>query len=151
VDEVLDKRLAHAAQAFRDVEKRLENEYERRIEAMLMTAIEVVDRLTVLADTARSSDDPAERQERLSSCAWPRDRLSRLLEESGVRAFASTGEPYDPHRHEVVRREHLAECEHEYVLQELRPGYIRTDTEHTLVRAKVIVAAPPVVEGSADG
>jgi len=150
IDEILDKRLAHAAQAFRDVEKRLETEYERRIEAMLMTVIEVVDRLAVLVDTAATTEDPGELQSRLRSCAAPRDRLQQVLEEAGVRAFASVGEPYDPHRHEVVRRETVPDCQREYVLQELRPGYVRAGTDHTLIRAKVIVAAPPVMEGGAD-
>lgn len=151
LDEVLDRRLAHAAQAFRDVEKRLESEYERRIEAMLMTVIEIVDRLSALVDSAESTSDPAELQERLASCAWPRDRLLRLLEEAGVRPFESEGAPYDPMRHEVVQREYRPDCTREYVLQELRRGYLRADTDHALVRAKVIVVAPPVVEGNADG
>lgn len=153
LDQTVDRRLAQTAQAVRDVERRLEGEYERRIEAMLMALVQVVDRLATLADTARDCTDAGELQERLASCAGPRDTLRRLLEEAGVRRFESTGEAYDPHRHEVIRREHLTDCVREYVLQELQPGYIREGTDHTLIRAKVIVAAPPVpsLEGRADG
>jgi molecular chaperone GrpE len=147
MDATLDRRLAASAQAVIDVERRLQAEYERRIEAMLMTLIEVTDRLTELERNATSTDDPAELQRRLESCSAPRDRVKRILEEAGVRAFSSEGEPYDPHRHEVVRREHRAECRTEYVQTELRPGYVREGTDHTLVRAKVVVAAPPVVDG----
>lgn len=153
VDQTLDRRLAQAAQAVRDVERRLEHEYERRYEAVLMTIIQAVERLETLVSTARDCHDVGELQERLHSCSGPRDSLVRLLDEAGVRSFSSAGEPYDPHRHEVIRREHLDDCGHEFVLQELKPGYLREGTDHTLIRAKVIVAAPPVpiMEGRADG
>ena len=39
LDESLDRRLAQSAQAVRDVDRRMETEYERRIDAMLMTLI----------------------------------------------------------------------------------------------------------------
>jgi molecular chaperone GrpE (heat shock protein) len=151
VEQTLDKRLAASAQAVLDIQRQISDEYEGRLEAVLMALIEVTDRLAVLADNADSSDDTAELQERLRSISAPRDRLRRVLEDHGVRAFACEGEPYDPLRHEVVRREFMAECTSEYVLNELRPGYVREGTEHTLVRAKVIVAAPPIVEGRTDG
>jgi molecular chaperone GrpE len=147
----VDKRLAASAQALRDLERRIANEYERRLDGILMTLIEVSDRLTQLAEGSAASDDAAELQSRLASCAAPRDRLTRILEEAGVRRFDSAGEPYDPQRHEVVRREFAAASGHEYVLTELKPGYVREGLEHTLVRAKVIVAAPPATEGKADG
>jgi molecular chaperone GrpE len=151
VEQSVDRRLAQSAQALRDVERRLESEYERRIDATMMTLIDVVERLTTLAGTGASSNDVAELQERLQSCVHPRDKLLRLLEEHGIRPFSAEGEPYDPHRHEVVQRERVPDCIREYVLQELRAGYVRDGTDHTLVRAKVIVAAPPVMEGSSDG
>lgn len=146
VDQAVDKRLAQSAQAVRDLDRRLETTYERRIDTLLMTLIEVTDRLSELAETADSTDDVAELQERLRSLAGPRERLTRLLEEAGVLRFVSEGEPYDAHRHEVMQREHRPDCLREYVLKELRPGYLRAGTDHTLVRAKVIVAAPPVTE-----
>lgn len=150
LDERVDKRLAASAQALVDLDRRVAGEYERRLDGMLMTLVEVVDRLNVLVDAADSSDDVAELRERLRSISAPRDRVRRLLEESGVYAFASTGETYDPLRHEVVRREFVADCPREYVLTELRPGYVRTGTEHTLIRAKVIVAAPPLTPSSVE-
>lgn len=151
LDETVDRRLAASAQGLRDLERRLQNEHDRRLEAILTTLMDVVERLTALSDGAEASDDPAELQQRLASLAVPRDKLRRLLDEAGVHPFVAEGEPYDPLRHEVVRREFMPACRHEYVLAELKPGYVREGIDHTLVRAKVIVAAPPVMEGSADG
>lgn len=151
LDERVDKRLAAAAQALVDLDRRVAGEYERRLDGIVMTLIEVVDRLNVLSDAADSTSDAGELQERLRSISAPRDRIRRILEEAGVHAFASEGQPYDPLRHEVVRREFVPDCPHEYVLTELRPGYVRAGTEHTLIRAKVIVAAPPLVGSQSPG
>ena len=125
LDETVDKRLAASAQGLRDLERRLQSEHDRRLEAILTTVMDVVERLTALSDGAVASDDPTELQQRLASLEAPRDKLRRILDEAGVRPFAAEGEPYDPLRHEVVRREFVPACRHEYVLAELKPGYVR--------------------------
>ncbi|MBI5830793.1 MAG: nucleotide exchange factor GrpE [Armatimonadetes bacterium] len=150
-DERVDRRLAASAQSLRDLDRRLENDYERRYDAVLTALLEVTERLTQLAEGADGSADPAELSARLASLSAPRDRLRRIVEDAGIRQFTCEGEPYDPLRHEVVQREFVPDCTHEYVKTELRPGYVREGLDHTLVRAKVIVAAPPIMEGSADG
>ena len=151
IDEKVDRRLAASAQSLRDLDRRLDNDYERRYESVLSALLEVTERLTQLADGAQNSTDPAELSARLASLSTPRDRLRRIIEDAGIRGFTCVGEPYDPLRHEVVQRESVADCTHEYVKTELRPGYVREGLDHILVRAKVIVAAPPIMEGSADG
>ena len=154
VDATVDKRLAASAQAVYDLQRQITCDYEQKMDALLGRLISVANRLAELTDNAESSDDPAELQARLASLSTPRDQLQALLAESGVFRFDCVGEPYDPMRHEVVRREFLPDCTHEYVKEELRPGYFRQGLDHTLVRAKVIVAAPPITsitEEKADG
>ncbi len=147
----VDGRLATAAQGVLDLDRRLAAEYERRYEAVLGVILEVAERLGQLVETAESTDDPAELSARLASLAGPRDRLTRILNEAGIHAFNSAGEPYDPLRHEVVSREFADDLTHEYVATELRPGYVREGLDHTMVRAQVIVASPRPTEGNSHG
>ncbi len=140
IDGVLDARLAQSAQAFRDVQRRLEELHEQRFEALLRDVIDVTDRLSVLVETADSTADPQELRERLASCAGPREVLQRALADAGVVPLQCVGQPYDPLLHEVVRREPGGDGP-EVVVQELRGGWVRAGADHALVRARVILAA----------
>lgn len=142
IDAVLDRRLAHSAQAFRDVQKRLEELAEGRHEAVLRVLVEAVDRLSALADAAEGTADAEELRERLRSVAGPRDALRRVLEDSGVVRMDPVGQVYDPLLHEVVRREQRGDCTLEVVMEELRPGYLRAGSDHAFVRALVVTSAP---------
>lgn len=149
ISEVLDHRLSQSAQAFRDLEHRAEERTERRIEAVLRTIIDVAGRLDALVAGADDDGvDPAELCARLRSLAAPRDLLRALVEEEGVLPFDSVGQPYQPTLHEVVRREHVAGCVHEHVSAELAGGWWRADANHAVVRAKVVVTAPPLWDGA---
>ncbi len=150
ISEVLDHRLSQSAQAFRDLEHRAEERTERRIEAVLRTIIEVAGRLDTLVAGAADDADAEELCARLRSLAAPRDLLRALVEEEGVLPFDSVGQPYQPTLHEVVRREHAAGCVNEHVSAELAAGWWRAEANHAVVRAKVVVTAPPLWDG-ADG
>lgn len=65
-------------------------------------------------------------------------RLMSELEQLGVRQFGSTGEPFDPHRHEAVMTEERSDVPPGTVLQVLRPGY--TFGERVIRPAQVVVA-----------
>ena len=148
--EVLDRRLAQSAQAVTDVEQRLREAYELRLEAILRTIIEVSDRLDALAAGSVTEADAAELRRRLESCAGPRDRLMQVIADWGVVQVAGEGSPYDPKLHEAVRHERLPEATDAYVLQSLAPGWRRPDADHAFVRARVVVAIPAKPAGAAD-
>jgi len=140
--EVLDRRLAQSAQALLDLEQRLKEAYELRLEAILRAVIEVGDRLDTLASSAATEHDAAELRRRLESCAGPRDRLRQVIADWGVVTVEGEGAPYDPKLHEAVRHERLPEATDAQVLQVLAPGYRRPDAGHAFIRARVVVAIP---------
>lgn len=140
--DVLDRRLAESAQAVLDLEQRLREAYELRLEAILRAVIEVGDRLDVLAASAETEQDAAELRRRLESCAGPRDRLRQVLADWGVVTVEGEGAPYDPKLHEAVRHERLPEATDAHVAQVLAPGYRRPDAAHAFLRARVVVAIP---------
>jgi molecular chaperone GrpE (heat shock protein) len=148
--EVLDRRLAQAAQAVLDVEQRLREAYELRLEAILRTIIEVSDRLDALAAGSVTESDAAELRRRLESCAGPRDRLRQVIADWGVMTVEGEGAPYDPKLHEAVRHERLPEATDAYVLQSLAPGYRRPDADHAFLRSRVVVAIPAQPVGTPD-
>lgn len=148
IDVTLNERLAQSAQAFRDIQQRVEEQYQRRFEAMLRTVIGAAERLDRLAEDGPDSDDLDELRERLRSCAAPRDALRRLLDDAGVVRLETVGAPYDPLLHEVIRREHRPGVTAEHVIEELRPGYL-AGREQVVQRARVVVAAPRMDEADA--
>ncbi len=147
--EVLDRRLAQSAQAVLDLEQRLREAYELRLEAILRAVIEVGDRLDTLAASAATEADAAELRRRLESCTGPRDRLRQVIADWGVVTVEGEGAPYDPKLHEAVRHERLPEVTDAHVLQVLAPGYRRPEAGHAFLRARVIVAIPAHPAGAA--
>ena len=150
VDEVLDHRLGQAAQVFRDLERRLSEQYQRRLDGLQAVLLQVGDRLEQLAAGAADGTEPAELQARLESLAAPAAEIRRALAEAGLVRLDTVGQPYDPLYHEVVQREYPADCTAEYVLAELQSGWWQAGADHAVARAKVVVAAPPVRRDEAD-
>jgi molecular chaperone GrpE len=72
----------------------------------------------------------------------------KALERVGVRPFDTTGEPFDPQRHEAVARVERSDVADQTVVSEISRGYLSQD--RVLRPARVVVAVEPAATSRSD-
>lgn len=124
--------------------------YKRRVEQDSLTTIRMANEGLVLAilpimdDLERSlkagkaSNDPAAFYRGVELIA---QKLTKVFESQGVRAFESTGMPFDVHRHDALLQVPKADVPPHTILEEVERGYEMY--EKVIRHAKVVVSAPP--------
>lgn len=109
---------------FENTRKRLQKEqaefYARASQRVLTELLTVVDDFDRALAAASNDSNPEHLREGI---AMIHRRLTGFLKAHGVEPIASTGQPFDPDRHEAV--EHVATADHPQntVVEELRKGY----------------------------
>jgi molecular chaperone GrpE len=124
--------------------------YKRRVEQELLTTIRMANEGLVLAilpimdDLERSlkagtsSNDPTAFYRGVELIA---QKLLKVLESQGVRAFESNGQPFDVHRHDALLQVPKADVPPHTIIEEVERGYEMHDK--VIRHAKVVVSAAP--------
>lgn len=110
---------------FENYRKRMDREREefqavgvQKIVEALLPALDDMDR----AASSLNEDTPAAKL--LESLKLVYNRISKSMEQIGVKAMVAVGEPFDPKYHEPVQEIETTEFPDGVVMQELRRGYI---------------------------
>lgn len=124
--------------------------YKRRVEQESLTTLRMANEGLVLAilpimddlerslKAGKSSNDPAAFYRGVELIA---QKLLKVLESQGVRAFESAGQPFDVHRHDALLQVPKADVAPQTILEEVERGYEMHDK--VIRHAKVVVSAPP--------
>jgi len=108
---------------------------QRDLLARLMGA---TDHCRLSAEKSKS-DDSAESLRDCIGLIWA--EIQKFLDASGVKFVATSGEPFDPHRHEAVFMQERTDLPDATIVDEIRPGY---EFEGQVIRpAQVVVSKKP--------
>ncbi len=151
-----DQLLRKAAE-FENYKKRIENDYASIVkfsnEDLILKLLPVVDdfersiRMTRPAGeneggSRLEEQDPGIRAAEESlrrGMGLVYDKLKKILESQGVRAFESVGKPFDPHLHDALLQVPRSDVPPHTVIEEVDKGYMLNDK--VLRHAKVVVSA----------
>lgn len=153
--EGLRDKFLHAAADFENAKKRNAREKEEFLkfsqERILKEILPVLDNFDRALDHVTAAAGGAEEtmpqgfKTLLSGVQRVQKQLIDILRIHGLTRFAAVGQPFDPHRHEVVG--HVAEeGPEDRIVDELEPGYMFHD--RLLRAAKVRIRVPPQVSSS---
>ncbi len=130
--------------------KRAQREREEYIrfanESLLRELLPVLDNFERAIQAARTS---REAEAFVAGMELIQRELLRVLEKFGVTAFSSTGEPFNPERHEAVARVPVTDHPGMTVVEETLRGYLLNG--RVLRPAQVTVAVPADEQARSDG
>jgi molecular chaperone GrpE len=141
IAEIRDQLLRKAAD-FENFRKRMNQEKQNAIEyanqSLLMDIIPLIDNLERAIQAGESSTDYAAF---LDGVKMIEKQLTTQLESKwGLKRFNSTGEPFDPNRHEALMMEKSSDVSEPVVQEDLFKGYLLK--ERVIRAAKVKVLMP---------
>ena len=134
--------LLRRAAEFENYKRRVEQELSTTIrmanEGLILAIIPIMDDLERSLKAGKDAQDPASFYRGVELIA---QKLSKVFESQGVRAFESAGQPFDVHRHDALLQVPNASVPPSTVLEEVDRGYTMHDK--VIRHAKVVVSTAP--------
>ncbi len=135
-------RALRAAAELENFKKRTQREREEYIrfanESLLREILPVLDNFDRALEAARAG---SEAQGVVAGVELIQRELLKVLEKFGVTPYNALGQPFDPERHEAVRRVVRPDAPDMTVVEETQRGYLLNG--RVLRPAMVVVAVPP--------
>jgi molecular chaperone GrpE len=161
---VLEEKLAEAkdqylrkAADFENFRKRINREKQEAIEfanqALLLDLIPIIDDFERAIKSADGAASPSQDFRNLhEGIAMIEKRMVSQLENRwGLKRFDSTGESFDPNRHEAIMVEKSAEISEPVVQEDLIKGYTLKDRIIRSAKVKVLMPEVPAEGSSGEG
>jgi molecular chaperone GrpE len=134
--------LLRRSAEFENYKRRVEQESLTTIrmanEGLILAILPIMDDLERSLKAGKSSNDPAAFYRGVELIA---QKLVKVLESQNVRAFESTGQPFDVHRHDALLQVPKADVPPHTIIEEVERGYEMH--EKVIRHAKVVVSAAP--------
>ena len=144
--ETLKDQLLRKAAEFENYRRRTETEYANLIrgatENLLLALLPVLDDLS---RSLKSGKEKPDFDAFYRGIELIQNKLTRILEGEGLKAFESTGKPFDVHFHDALLMVPRPDVPPHTVVDEVEPGYTLND--RVLRHAKVIVSADSETPG----
>ena len=120
-------------------QKRLSDVMNRANGEILEKLLTFVDELEIL--TSKDAD----KKKLIEGVKMIHDKLLKLIESEGVTVIKTAEEKFDPFKHEAIMEVETMDVPNDYIVEEIRRGYIFKDK---VLRASVVkvARAPDVVE-----